>query len=64
MVVRLRDGSAELVLRFLHFYPSQQKSLTPGGLRVRGEARGGFFGLEMVHPWSSPSSKAARCRQR
>ena len=39
------------MLRFLHFYPSQQKTLALGKrVRVRGEARGGFFGLEMVHP--------------
>jgi ATP-dependent DNA helicase RecG len=51
LVVRLSDGTDELVLRFLHFYPSQQKLLAVGQrLRVRGEARGGFFGLEMVHP--------------
>ena len=51
LLVRLRDGASELLLRFLHFYPSQQKSLAPGKrLRVRGEVRGGFFGLEMVHP--------------
>ena len=51
LVVRLRDGSAELLLRFLHFYPSQQKTMAPGTrLRARGEVRGGFFGLEMVHP--------------
>lgn len=51
LIVRLRDGAAELLLRFLHFYPSQQKSMAPGTrLRVRGEVRGGFFGLEMVHP--------------
>ncbi len=57
LVVRLSDGSAgsdgndELVLRFLHFYPSHQKALARGNrVRVRGEARGGFFGLEMVHP--------------
>ena len=51
LVVRLRDGPAELLLRFLHFYPSQQKSMAAGTrLRVRGEVRGGFFGLEMVHP--------------
>src|SRR5690606_8146080 len=32
-------------------YPSHQKTLAPGRrIRVRGEARGGFFGLEMVHP--------------
>ena len=51
LVVRLHDDSADLVLRFLHFYPSHQKALAVGNrVRVRGEARGGFFGLEMVHP--------------
>ena len=51
LIVRLRDGGDELLLRFLHFYPSQQKSLSPGArVRVRGEVRGGFFGREMVHP--------------
>ena len=51
LVVRLHDGRDDLVLRFLHFYPSHQKSLAVGRrVRVRGEARGGFFGLEMVHP--------------
>jgi ATP-dependent DNA helicase RecG len=51
LVVRLQDGGDELVLRFLHFYPSHQKVLAQGArVRVRGEARGGFFGLEMVHP--------------
>ena len=51
LVVRLHDGSDDLVLRFLHFYPSHQKTLAAGQrVRVRGEARGGFLGLEMVHP--------------
>ena len=52
LVVTIGDGSgADLVLRFLHFYPSQQKAFAVGKrVRVRGEARGGFFGLEMVHP--------------
>ncbi len=51
LVVRLMDGSGELVLRFLHFYPSHQKALAVGSrLRVRGELRGGFLGREMVHP--------------
>src|SRR5580765_6148943 len=51
LVVRIHDGSDDLVLRFLHFYPSHQKALAVGTrVRVRGEARGGFFGLEMVHP--------------
>ena len=51
LVVKIADESGDLVLRFLHFYPSQQKTLAAGKrVRVRGEARGGFFGLEMVHP--------------
>jgi ATP-dependent DNA helicase RecG len=51
LVVTMSDDSADLVLRFLHFYPSHQKALAEGRrVRVRGEARGGFFGLEMVHP--------------
>ncbi len=51
LVVKLHDGSDDLVLRFLHFYPSHQKTFAAGArVRVRGEARGGFFGLEMVHP--------------
>jgi len=51
LVVRIADDSGDLVMRFLHFYPSQQKSLAVGRrVRARGEARGGFFGLEMVHP--------------
>jgi ATP-dependent DNA helicase RecG len=51
LVVRLSDGSDELVLRFLNFYPSHQKTLSEGTrIRVRGELRGGFLGQEMVHP--------------
>jgi ATP-dependent DNA helicase RecG len=51
LVAHVRDGSGQLVLRFLNFYPSQQKQMQPGArLRIFGEARGGFFGMEMVHP--------------
>ncbi len=51
LVVRIADDSDELVLRFLHFYPSHQKTLREGArVRVRGELRGGFLGREMVHP--------------
>ena len=51
LIVRLHDGTDDLVLRFLHFYASTQKLLAVGQrVRVRGEARGGLFGLEMVHP--------------
>jgi ATP-dependent DNA helicase RecG len=48
------DGSgsrAQLVLRFFHFYPNQQKALQPGTrVRVFGEVRDGHFGHEIVHP--------------
>ena len=51
LLVRIDDGSDALLLRFLHFYPSQQKTLAVGArVRVRGEVRGGFAGREMVHP--------------
>ncbi len=52
LLVRLRDeDGSELVLRFLNFYGSQVKQMAVGQrLRVRGDVRGGFFGLEIVHP--------------
>ena len=60
LVVKLHDGANDLVLRFLHFYPSHQKTLAEGArVRVRGEARGGFFGLEMVHPSFKAVSEGA-----
>lgn len=47
----VRDDSGELALRWLHFYPSQQKQVAQGRqLRLRGEVRHGFNGAEMVHP--------------
>ena len=51
LIVKIDDGSGELVLRFLNFYGSQQKTWGVGArLRVRGELRHGFFGREMTHP--------------
>ncbi|MGE5468085.1 MAG: ATP-dependent DNA helicase RecG [Ignavibacteria bacterium] len=51
LIARVMDGSGEMLLRFLNFYPSQQKVLQPGArLRVFGEVRGGFFGTEIIHP--------------
>ncbi|MBS0444860.1 MAG: ATP-dependent DNA helicase RecG [Proteobacteria bacterium] len=51
LVVRITDGNDDLVLRFLNFYPSHQKTLAVGTrVRVRGDVRGGLFGREMVHP--------------
>ncbi|MEW9583064.1 ATP-dependent DNA helicase RecG [Paraburkholderia sp. DGU8] len=52
LLVKLHDDAGdELVLRFLNFYGSQVKQMAIGArLRVRGDVRGGFFGMEMVHP--------------
>ena len=45
------DGGGVLGIRFLHFYPSHLKLFQPGErFRFIGEVRGGFLGLEMVHP--------------
>nr|WP_229843156.1 ATP-dependent DNA helicase RecG [Halomonas urumqiensis] len=51
LLVRLRDGSGILSLRFFHFSPAQQQQFQPG-VRVRcfGEARAGATGLEIYHP--------------
>ena len=51
MLVTIEDETATLQLRFLNFYPSQQKQMAVGThIRVRGEIREGFQGSEMVHP--------------
>ena len=51
LVAHIQDADGELSLRFLHFYGSQTKQFSIGNvIRAVGEARGGFFGLEMVHP--------------
>jgi ATP-dependent DNA helicase RecG len=45
------ERRAQLVLRFFSFYPSQQKALAPGNrVRVFGDVRDGYHGLEIVHP--------------
>ena len=49
--VLLADASGAVWLRFLHFYPSQEKLCAVGQrLRAVGEVRRGFQGDEMVHP--------------
>ncbi len=51
LTARLSDGSGTVSLRWLHFYPSQIRQLESGRpLRVRGDVRAGFHGLELVHP--------------
>ena len=51
LLVTVNDGSDTVLLRFFSFYPSQQKQMAVGTrIRVRGELRGGFAGLTMMHP--------------
>jgi ATP-dependent DNA helicase RecG len=51
LICQLQDNSGVLHLRFLNFYPSQQKQLEVGKkIRALGEVRMGYFGMEMVHP--------------
>ena len=52
LVVTTQDASGEvLILRYVNFYPSQLAAFKAGQLlRVKGEARHGFFGTEMIHP--------------
>ncbi|WP_374485408.1 ATP-dependent DNA helicase RecG [Zoogloea sp.] len=55
LVAHATDASGEVMLRFVHFYPSQQKQLAVGArLRIFGELRDGFFGAEMIHPRIKP----------
>jgi ATP-dependent DNA helicase RecG len=51
LVLKVRDESGLLFVRFLNFYPSHGRSLAAGArVRLYGEVRPGFFGGEMVHP--------------
>ena len=51
LLCQVQDDSGVLYLRFLNAYPSQLKSLAVGKqIRVLGEVREGYLGLEMVHP--------------
>lgn len=53
LVCRLREGHAELTLRFLNFYPSQQKQLAVGKqIRAIGEVR-------LRHGGAKPSGAGA-----
>jgi ATP-dependent DNA helicase RecG len=51
LIARVRDAGGALSLRFLNFYPTQQKVLQPGArLRVFGEVHEGYLGPEIIHP--------------
>lgn len=51
LLVRIGDGSGQLMLRFFHFSRQQQAQFQPG-LHVTcfGEVRRGQAGFEMIHP--------------
>ena len=50
-LVKIKDGSGFLTLRFFHFSAAQKNAVTPGVLlRCFGEAKRGPRGLEMLHP--------------
>ena len=51
LIVQVKDESASLQLRFLHFYTSQMKMFEAGNrIRILGEARHNLFAFEMIHP--------------
>ncbi|MDP4537845.1 ATP-dependent DNA helicase RecG [Alkalimonas collagenimarina] len=50
-LVKIKDHSGSLTLRFFHFSAAQKQAVTPGvQLRCFGEAKRGPRGLEMMHP--------------
>ena len=64
LVARVGDGTGEMQLRFVNFYPSMLNLLTPGTrLRAFGEARAALLGVEMVHPKLSRAQEGAALPQ-
>lgn len=60
LVARVSDGTGEMFIRLLNFYPSQVKQLqVDQSFRILGEVRAGFFGYEMVHPQIRSLSQSA-----
>ncbi len=57
LLVTLDDGTGVCLLRFFTFYPAMQKALAPGNrIRARGELKGGYAGLTLMHPAFKPAS--------
>jgi ATP-dependent DNA helicase RecG len=51
LVLRIGDGTGFINLRFFHYTADQRKQFERGRLlRCYGEAREGYFGLEIAHP--------------
>jgi ATP-dependent DNA helicase RecG len=51
LMCQVEDSTGSLFMRFLNFYASQVKAYCVGArVRLLGETRPGFFGVEMIHP--------------
>ena len=51
LVFQVADGSGILFVRLFNFYGSQRKTYAAGKrVRLLGEIRQGFYGVEMIHP--------------
>ena len=51
LLVVISDGTGRITLRFFHFRAAQKQQLSKGTrVRCYGEVRGGYQGLDMVHP--------------
>lgn len=51
LVCQLQDASGTIIVRFFSFYPGQAANWAIGKrLRVLGEVRTGYNGLEIIHP--------------
>ncbi len=51
LIAVLADDHGQILLRFFHFFPSQQKLLSAGNrVRCYGEVRFGREGFELIHP--------------
>ena len=49
--VEVESEGRSCTLRFFNFYPSQLKQFQVGAtIRLKGEVKGGMFGLSMMHP--------------
>ncbi len=65
LVATLRDGTGELMVRLLHFFPSHRELLSAGRtVRAMGLVRGGWAGVEMVHPQLRVAGEAAPLPER
>lgn len=62
-IAKLDDASASasVYLRFINYYPSLIAKLTAGAqVRAYGEIRQGFYGLEIIHPELTFTSKISK----